>query len=107
MPYSYEMDGAAIYQQSFSIIRSEAALDGLSPQEEPIVVRMIHAAGMVGLEKHVRMSPDFAVAARAALAAGAPILCDAHMVSEGVTRTRLPADNKVICTLFINSKFDF
>ncbi|MCV2892044.1 precorrin-8X methylmutase [Lentibacter sp. XHP0401] len=99
MPYSYVMDGAAIYKQSFSIIRSEAALDGFTAEEEPIVVRMIHAAGMVGLEKHVRMSPDFAPAARAALAAGAPILCDAHMVSEGVTRTRLPADNDVICTL--------
>ena len=99
MPYKYVMDGAAIYKESFSIIRSEAALDGFSPEEEPIVVRMIHAAGLVGLEKHVRMSPDFAVAARNALAAGAPILCDAHMVSEGVTRTRLPANNEVICTL--------
>jgi precorrin-8X/cobalt-precorrin-8 methylmutase len=40
-----------------------------------------------------------APAARAALEAGAPILCDARMVSEGITRTRLPAGNEVICTL--------
>jgi precorrin-8X/cobalt-precorrin-8 methylmutase len=99
MPYKYVMDGAAIYQESFSIIRREAELDTFSPEEEPIAVRMIHASGLVGLEKHVRFSPDFAIAARDALAAGAPILCDARMVSEGVTRTRLPADNKVICTL--------
>ena len=38
-------------------------------------------------------------AARAALQAGAPILCDAKMVANGVTRARLPADNEVICTL--------
>jgi precorrin-8X/cobalt-precorrin-8 methylmutase len=37
--------------------------------------------------------------ARAALRAGAPILCDAAMVASGVTRKRLPADNDVVCTL--------
>ncbi len=99
MSYTYQTDGAAIYAQSFAMIRAEADLDRFSPDEEPIAVRMIHAAGMVGLEQHIRLSPDFARAARAALAAGAPILCDAHMVSEGVTRTRLPAGNAVICTL--------
>ena len=72
MPYSYVMDGAAIYKQSFSIIRSEAVLDGFTAEEEPIVVRMIHAAGMVGLEKHVRMSQGFAIAARAASSSPLP-----------------------------------
>ena len=99
MTHTYETDGAAIYAQSFAMIRAEADLDRFSPDEEPIAVRMIHAAGMVGLEQHLRMSPEFASAARAALARGAPILCDAHMVSEGVTRSRLPAHNEVICTL--------
>ncbi|WP_375174952.1 precorrin-8X methylmutase [Pseudooceanicola sp.] len=99
MPYTYEKDGAAIYRQSFATIRAEADLDRFAPDEEQIVVRMIHAAGMVGLEKHVKMSPGFAQAARGALEAGAPIFCDAYMVSEGVTRPRLPADNDVICTL--------
>lgn len=99
MPYSYETDGAAIYRQSFATIRAEADLARFEPEEEPIAVRMIHAAGMVGLEAHIRFSARFASAARAALAAGAPILCDARMVSEGVTRPRLPADNPVICTL--------
>ncbi|MEM9971005.1 MAG: precorrin-8X methylmutase [Pseudomonadota bacterium] len=99
MPYTYETDGAAIYRESFATIRAEADLARFTPQEEPIAVRMIHAAGMVGLEKHVRFSPTFATTAREALAKGAPILCDARMVSEGVTRPRLPADNAVICTL--------
>ncbi|WP_417599955.1 precorrin-8X methylmutase [Pararhodobacter oceanensis] len=98
--YTYETDGAAIYAQSFSIIRAEADLARFTAEEEPIAVRMIHAAGLVGLEDHIRMSPDFASAARAALQAGAPILCDARMVSEGVTRKRLPKDNEVICTLW-------
>lgn len=99
MPHSYETDGAAIYLQSFAMIRAEADLRCFSPEEEIVAVRMIHAAGMVGLEKFIRFSPGMAIAARAALEAGAPILCDARMVSEGITRTRLPAGNEVICTL--------
>ena len=99
MPYTYETDGAAIYRKSFAMIRAEADLGRFTPEEEVVVVRMIHAAGMVGLEQHVRFSPGMAVAARAALEAGAPILCDARMVSEGITRPRLPANNAVICTL--------
>ncbi|MDD7970785.1 precorrin-8X methylmutase [Roseinatronobacter alkalisoli] len=99
MPYTYETDGAAIYRQSFATIRAEADLARFSPEDEPIAVRMIHAAGMVGLERFVRISPDFTQHARAALEQGAPILCDARMVSEGVTRARLPAQNDVICTL--------
>ncbi|ASP21210.1 precorrin-8X methylmutase [Antarctobacter heliothermus] len=99
MPYSYEKDGAAIYKESFSTIRSEADLDRFAPEEEQVVVRMIHAAGLVGLERDVKVSPGMVAAARAALDKGAPIFCDAYMVSEGVTRKRLPADNDVICTL--------
>lgn len=99
MPHSYETDGAAIYRESFATIRREADLARFSPGEEVVAVRMIHAAGMVELAPHIRFAPDFAQAARAALVAGAPILCDAHMVSEGITRARLPANNEVICTL--------
>ncbi|MGC3939041.1 precorrin-8X methylmutase [Roseobacter sp. EG26] len=99
MSYSYETDGAAIYQQSFATIRAEANLARFRKDEEQIAVRMIHAAGLVGLEDHIRFSPGFADTARAALQAGAPVLCDARMVSEGVTRPRLPANNEVICTL--------
>ena len=99
MPHVYETDGAAIYVQSFATIRAEADLARFTPEEEVVVVRMIHAAGMVGLERHVRFTPGMAIAVRAALEAGAPILCDARMVSEGITRSRLPAQNEVICTL--------
>ncbi|HZU64437.1 MAG TPA: precorrin-8X methylmutase [Novosphingobium sp.] len=99
MPHVYEQDGAAIYRQSFATIRAEADLARFSPTEEQVVVRMIHATGLVGLEAQAAFTPGMAEAARGALAAGAVILCDARMVSEGVTRARLPADNRVICTL--------
>ena len=99
MLHHYETDGARIYEQSFATIRAEADLTRFLPEEEPVVVRMIHAAGLVGLERDVAFSDGMAVAARAALEAGAPILCDARMVSEGITRPRLPAGNRVICTL--------
>ncbi|UWR45951.1 precorrin-8X methylmutase [Phaeobacter inhibens] len=99
MRHTYETNGAAIYAESFATIRREANLARFNEDEESVVVRMIHAAGMVGLEEHVRFSDGMAETARAALAKGAPILCDAYMVSEGITRPRLPADNEVICTL--------
>lgn len=99
MPHAYETDGAAIYRASFAMIRAEADLARFGPEEEPVVVRMIHAAGMVGLAAHVAFTPGMAAAARRALEGGAPILCDARMVSEGITRPRLPAGNDVICTL--------
>lgn len=99
MPHSYETDGAAIYLQSFAMIRAEAALTRFTPEEEVVAVRMIHAAGMVDLAPHIRFSPGMAIAARTALEAGAPILCDVRMVSEGITKKRLPADNAILCTL--------
>jgi len=99
MPHSYITDGAEIYRQSFATIRAEADLARFTPEEEVVVVRMIHAAGMVGLEAHAAFTPGAAIAARAALEGGAPILCDVRMVSEGITRPRLPAANQIICTL--------
>ncbi len=99
MPFAFETNGAAIYRQSFATIRREADLARFTADEEPVVVRMIHAAGLIGLEAHIRFTSGMAATARDALQNGAPILCDARMVSEGITRARLPANNPVICTL--------
>jgi precorrin-8X/cobalt-precorrin-8 methylmutase len=99
MPHVYETDGPAIYRQSFATIRREAELARFALEEEPVAVRMIHAAGLVELAPHIHFRGDAVNRARTALERGAPILCDARMVSEGITRTRLPADNPVICTL--------
>ncbi|MEO5796887.1 MAG: precorrin-8X methylmutase [Rhodoferax sp.] len=99
MRHEFETNGIEIYRQSFAIIRAEADLARFNPIEELAVVRMVHATGMVGLEAHVRFTEGMAEATRTALEAGAPILCDVRMVSEGITRSRLPAHNQVICTL--------
>ena len=106
MPYEFEKDGAAIYLESFATIRREADLARFDKDEEQVVVRMIHAAGMIGLEDRVRFSPGFVTAAREAMENGAPIFCDARMVSEGVTRPRLPSDNEVICTLHADGIYE-
>ncbi|ANY80744.1 precorrin-8X methylmutase [Microvirga ossetica] len=98
-PREYIREGAEIYRRSFSIIRAEADLSRFSGTAERVVVRMIHACGMTDLPKDIDLSPDFAESAEAALQRGAPILCDAKMVANGITRARLPAENEVICTL--------
>ena len=95
----YIRDGQEIYRNSFAIIRAEANLDSIPADLEKLAVRVIHACGMVDAIEDLRFSPGAGKAGRDALAAGAAILCDARMVSEGVTRTRLPANNPVICTL--------
>lgn len=95
----YVRDGAEIYRRSFAMIRAEADLTPFAPGEAGLVVRLIHACGMVEIAADVAMSPGFVEAARGALRAGAPILCDSKMVANGVTRARLPAANAVVCTL--------
>ncbi|MGN6692836.1 MAG: precorrin-8X methylmutase [Aquihabitans sp.] len=97
--YDYVADGAEIYRRSFALIRAEADLSRVPADAERVAVRMIHACGMTDLPADIRCSDDFASAASGALAAGAPVLCDAQMVANGVTRKRLPADNDVVCTL--------
>ena len=99
MPHTYITDGAEIYRQSFATIRAETDLARFTAEEEIVAVRMIHAAGMTALEPYIQFTQGMAIAARAALEGGAPILCDAYMVSEGITRKRLPRENEVICTL--------
>lgn len=95
----YIREGAAIYERSFAIIRAEADLARFTGIAEKVAVRMIHACGMVELTSDIAMSADFADKARAALLAGAPVLSDAKMVAQGITRARLPANNEIICTL--------
>lgn len=99
LPLDYVRDGTAIYERSFAIIRAEADLSRFSADEEDVAVRMIHACGLVEAARDFVFGPGSVPAARAALQAGAPILCDAQMVAHGITRTRLPAGNEVICTL--------
>jgi precorrin-8X/cobalt-precorrin-8 methylmutase len=95
----YVRDGGEIYRRSFATIRAETDLSRFPDDIEAVVVRMIHACGMVDLADDVAFSDDIGLAARSALRGGAPILADATMVVHGVTRSRLPARNEVLCTL--------
>ena len=97
--FEYVRDGAEIYRRSFAIIRAEADLSRFTPEQADVAVRMIHACGMVEAAQQFVFAADLVAAGRRALQAGAPILCDAEMVAHGVTRSRLPAHNPVICSL--------
>ena len=95
----YTRDAHDIYRQSFAIIRAEADLSRIPADLEALAVRVIHACGMPEIVSDLAFSPNAGAAGRAALEAGAPILCDSRMVSEGITRARMPADNSILCTL--------
>ncbi len=97
--FEYVRDGAEIYRRSFAMIRAEAALDDLPPDVARVAVRMIHSCGMTDLVADLTWSHGVVAVAREALLAGAPVLCDAQMVASGITRSRLPADNEIVCTL--------
>jgi len=99
MPFNYKKNATSIYKESFATIRAEADLSVFTEEEEIIAVRMIHASGMVELAHSIKFMSNFAIEARTALERGAPILCDTKMVSEGITRARLPKSNKIICTI--------
>jgi len=95
----YEKDPMAIYAQSFATVRAEARLERFAPAMQPVITRLIHACGMIEIADRLAFSPDAATAGHAALAGGAPILCDCEMVGAGIIRRYLPADNQVIVTL--------
>ncbi len=97
--YEYLALGPEIYHDSFATIRREADLSALPADAEKLAVRMIHGTGQIDLAKDLVVHPRLVASARAALEAGAPILCDAAMVASGVTRARLPKDNDVLCLL--------
>ena len=97
--YDYIRDGAAIYDKSFAIIRAESDLARFTPEEEKVAVRIIHSCGIVEAAADILFAPGAAKAGRSALLNGAPILCDAKMVANGITKSRLPANNPIICTL--------
>ena len=99
MNLKYEKNGDEIYKKSFSIIRTETNLNSFSKDEEKIVVRMIHSSGLTTINSEVKFSRDFVKKAKNAVKAGGNIICDTNMVRYGITKSRLPANNSIICTL--------
>ncbi len=98
-PLRYLKDPAEIYRRSFETVRREARLGRFPPSMRPLVMRLIHASGMVAIADRIAFSPEAAEVGADALAAGASILCDCSMVAAGIIRTRLPAENEVVVTL--------
>ena len=99
MAGAYVRDPGEIYRLSFETIEREADLSRYSPVMRGVALRLVHACGMTDLLDDFVFSDGAAEAGRAALEAGAPVFCDVEMVRSGITRSRLPADNELICTL--------
>lgn len=94
----YETDPAAIYAQSFATVEREARLERFPAELRPLAIRVIHACGMVEIADRLAFSQTAGANGAAALAAGAPILCDCEMVAAGIIRRHL-AGNDVMVTL--------
>jgi precorrin-8X/cobalt-precorrin-8 methylmutase len=92
----YLRDAAEIYRQSFAAIRAEADLSRFPPDVERVVVRLIHTCGQVDVAEHVAYTDDVVARAGAALAEGAPVLCDSSMVAAGITVARLPFGSQIV-----------
>ena len=94
----YEKNPSAIYAASFATVRAEARLERFDAGMERMAVRLIHACGMVEIADRIAFSDGAYAAGHAAIAGGAPILCDCEMVGAGIIRRYLNG-NDVIVTL--------
>ncbi|WP_428243066.1 precorrin-8X methylmutase [Gynuella sp.] len=89
MSFEYEADPQRIEQQSFAIIRELTELNGLSDEQQQVVMRIVHSTGTPELASQVRFSAAACEAGLHALARQRPILCDAEMVKQGLTKRML------------------
>ncbi len=95
----YLRDPDEIYRRSFATIRAECDLARLPPDIARVALRLVHAGGMPDIVDDLAYTAGAADAGRAALQAGAAVLCDSMMVTQGIQRHRLPRANRVICAL--------
>ena len=63
----------------------------------PVVIRILHACGMIDVHEQIRFHPEAVEKGLRALRAGAPVLCDSRMVANGIIARHLPANNPVRC----------
>lgn len=97
--YAYEKDPAAIYRQSFSIVRAEADLSHLPDDLHPVAIRLVHSCGMTDLPLDLAWSDDLLAAAHYAFSNDSPVFCDVEMVAHGIIKSRISETTDVICTL--------
>ena len=91
----YIRDPAEITRRSFAIIAEEVELSSLPADIGPVAARLVHACGMPDVVANLAWSDGAGTAGTAALARGAPILCDVRMVASGLMAKRLKAGNTV------------
>lgn len=75
-----------IEQESYRILRSRIDLSHLPPLSRAVTERVIHASADLSFGASLVVDEPSLEAARAALAAGAPVVSDARMVAAGVSR---------------------
>jgi precorrin isomerase len=97
--FDYIRNPEEIYKKSFSLVRAEADLSGLSEAEAIVAVRLIHACGQPAIAQNLVFSKSAVEVGRIALANRACVLVDAEMVSFGIVRERLKKNNDIVCTL--------
>jgi len=95
--FQFEADPKRIEKNSFKQIRELTALDGLNAAQQQVVMRIVHSVGLPEVAEQVRFSANACDKGRAALKAKNPILCDAEMVKQGVTKRMIK--NLPLCFL--------
>ena len=94
--FDYIRNAKEVYKKSFSVIRTESQLSQFPKDISQVLVRLIHTCGQTDMTRYIAYTNNIVIKAHSALLSGAPVLCDSSMVAAGITRTRLPANNKVI-----------
>jgi precorrin-8X/cobalt-precorrin-8 methylmutase len=74
-----------IEAESYRILRERLDLAHLEPLSRAVAERVCHAAADVSLAPGLVLQEEALAAGRAALLAGAPVVCDARMAAAGIT----------------------
>jgi precorrin-8X/cobalt-precorrin-8 methylmutase len=77
-----------IEAESYRIMAARVDLSRWPPAPRAVVARIIHASADVDYAATVRITGDAVTRGVAAVRAGAPLICDAHMVRAGITGMR-------------------
>ena len=97
--YRYVRDPATIYALSSKLVAAATDVSALPAGLAPLAHRLVHACGMPDIVGDLRWHGSPVDAASRALRDGAGVLVDCEMVADGIIRTRLPAENTVLCAL--------
>ncbi|MBT4907710.1 MAG: precorrin-8X methylmutase [Rhodospirillaceae bacterium] len=101
--FDYLRDPDAIYAASFAAIERAADVTGVATDLRDVALRLVHAVGDPDVIEEFTASDGAGEAGQTALRAGVPVLTDSRMVADGIIRSGLPAQNRVICTLGLGS----